>query len=127
MVPSQRRHRNSGNRTYNPENSREKNKDEQRKQGKSHRCSSLYIAGVFLGFFLLSFFTFFGYTCGIWEFPSQGLNLSRNPMSQLQHHWILNPLQQTRGSNPHLHSNPSQAATVKCLTHCTTVGAPVYY
>jgi len=78
----------------------------------------------FFSFFFF-FFSFYGCTCGTWELPGQGWNPSHN--CNLCHR-----CSNTRSFNPghwvrdQTHTSAvTQAAVVRALTHCTTVGTPL--
>ena len=54
------------------------------------------LQGFFVELQLHFFFSFYGCTCDLWTFPSQGLNQSCSCQPQPQQHQILNPLGEAR-------------------------------
>ena len=89
-------------------------------------CIGFILFCILFYFILFHFISFFGNTHGIWKFLGQGLNLSRS--CHLCHSWgnreSSNPLHRA-GDGTHA-STVSWAAEVGFLTHCATMGTPIY-
>ena len=68
---------------------------------------------------------FYGHSCGIWKFPSQGVNLSCSCdlCCSCSNTRSFNPLYQV-GAQTHT-STATQTAAVGFLTQCATIGTPI--